>query len=88
MNLEHTPMKNDTNSTADGWQGRTSIDESPEPPPVPADKKTYAKAKLPAEIEVYKAAHGWCPPDTRVYDAAQSERAWSRMLALFNQALV
>ena len=29
-------------------------------------KETFAKAKLPAEIEVYAgAAHGWCPPDSR-----------------------
>jgi len=49
--LEHTPMNNDTNSTADGWQGRTSIDESPEPP-MPADKKTYAKAKLATATDV------------------------------------
>jgi carboxymethylenebutenolidase len=38
-------------------------------------------------VEVYPAAHGWCPPDTRVYDAAQSERAWTRLLATFSQAL-
>ena len=29
-------------------------------------KETFAKANLPAEIEVYAgAAHGWCPPDSR-----------------------
>ena len=28
-------------------------------------KETFAKANLPAEIEVYPAAHGWCPPDTK-----------------------
>lgn len=44
-------------------------------------------AKLPAEVEVYPAAHGWCPPDTQVYDAAQSEKAWSRLLADFGKAL-
>ena len=44
-------------------------------------------AKLPAEVEVYPAAHGWCPPDTQVYDAAQSERAWTRLLATFSTAL-
>ena len=31
--------------------------------------------------------HGWCPPDSRVYDEAQAERAWSRLLALFASAL-
>ncbi|MBG9390607.1 dienelactone hydrolase family protein [Caenimonas aquaedulcis] len=44
-------------------------------------------AKLPSEVEVYPAAHGWCPPDSQVYDAAQSERAWARMLETFKQGL-
>jgi carboxymethylenebutenolidase len=44
-------------------------------------------AKLAAEVEVYPAAHGWCPPDTRVYDAAQSERAWGRLLATLKLGL-
>ena len=48
---------------------------------------TFAAAGLNAEIEVYPAAHGWCPPDSAVYDEAQAERAWSRLLALFDTAL-
>jgi carboxymethylenebutenolidase len=47
----------------------------------------FEKAKLDAEIEVYPAAHGWCPPDSQVYDQAQAERAWSRLLVLFERAL-
>ena len=50
-------------------------------------KDTFAKAKLPAEIEVYPAAHGWCPPDSQVYNEAQAEKAWSRLLALYSKAL-
>lgn len=50
-------------------------------------KEAFAKANLKAEVEVYPAAHGWCPPDTQVYDREQSEKAWSRMLAMFEQAL-
>jgi len=51
-------------------------------------KETFAKANLPAEIEVYAgAAHGWCPPDSRVYNEPQAERAWSRLLALYGKAL-
>lgn len=50
-------------------------------------KETFAAAKLPAEIEVYPAAHGWCPPDTRIYNEAQAEKAWSRLLALYGKAL-
>jgi carboxymethylenebutenolidase len=51
-------------------------------------KDTFAKAKLPAEIEVYAgAAHGWCPPDSGVYNEAQAEKAWGRLLALYGKAL-
>ena len=52
-------------------------------------RETFDAAGLPAEIEVYEGAlHGWCPPDSRVYNEAQAERAWSRLLVLFDQALV
>jgi carboxymethylenebutenolidase len=51
-------------------------------------KETFAKANVPAEIEVYTgAAHGWCPPDSGVYNEPQAERAWSRLLALYGKAL-
>ncbi|HEY3518775.1 MAG TPA: dienelactone hydrolase family protein [Gammaproteobacteria bacterium] len=50
-------------------------------------KKAFADAKVDAEVEVYKAAHGWCPPDTTVYDRDESERAWDRMLAMFKKSL-
>ena len=50
-------------------------------------RQAFGDAKLPAEIEVYPAAHGWCPPDTKVHDRAQAEKAWSRLLALFGKAL-
>jgi carboxymethylenebutenolidase len=51
-------------------------------------KETFAKAHLPAEIEVYTgAAHGWCPPDSGVYNESQAEKAWSRLVALYGKAL-
>src|SRR5438874_1970599 len=51
-------------------------------------KETFAKANRPAEIEVYTgAAHGWCPPDSGVYNEPQAEKAWSRLLALYGKAL-
>ncbi|MBN2970935.1 dienelactone hydrolase family protein [Roseomonas aeriglobus] len=57
----------------------------------PQEKETlrtaFAAAKVPAEIEVYPAQHGWCPPDSKVYDATQAEKAWARQLALFKQTL-
>ncbi|MEM1173907.1 MAG: dienelactone hydrolase family protein [Pseudomonadota bacterium] len=41
-----------------------------------------------AEIEVYEGAlHGWCPPDSAVYNEVQAERAWSRLMALFEREL-
>ncbi|MBW8755877.1 MAG: dienelactone hydrolase family protein, partial [Sphingomonadales bacterium] len=53
----------------------------------PTDKDTLraaaAAAGRPAEIEVYPAEHGWCVPDTPVYDQAQADRAWERLLALY-----
>jgi len=51
-------------------------------------KETFAKANLPAEIEVYTgSAHGWCPPDSQVYNEPLAEKAWSRLLALYGKAL-
>jgi carboxymethylenebutenolidase len=50
-------------------------------------KEIFAKAKLTAEVEVYPAAHGWCPPDSPAYSEPQAERAWARMIAIFGKAL-
>ena len=51
-------------------------------------KETFSKAGLPAEIEVYTgAAHGWCPPDSKVYNEPQAEKAWGRLLVLYGKAL-
>ena len=51
-------------------------------------KETFDKANLPAEIEVYTdAAHGWCPPDSRVYNEPKAEKAWNRLLVLYGKAL-
>jgi len=51
-------------------------------------RESFAQAHLSAEIEVYAGTkHGWCPPDSAVYNAEQAERAWGRMLVLFKTAL-
>ena len=50
-------------------------------------KEAFDKAKLQAEIEVYPAMHGWCPPDTQVYNEMAAEKAWGRLLALYQKAL-
>jgi len=54
-------------------------------------EKTVLKETLgnAAEIEVYDGAqHGWCPPDSGVYNQAMAEKAWTRLLALYKKALV
>jgi len=51
-------------------------------------REAFDNAGVKAEIEVYEGTlHGWCPPDSRVYNKAQAERAWSRLLALFEREL-
>ena len=63
-------------------------DDGKDPQAKTALREAFAAAGLPAEIEVYAdTLHGWCPPDSAVYNEAQAERAWSRLLALFETAL-
>ena len=51
--------------------------------------QAYKDADIPAEIEVYEGTlHGWCSLDSSVYNQEQAERAWARMLHLFDTALV
>ena len=51
-------------------------------------RSAFDDAGVSAEIEVYEdTLHGWCPPDSRVYNKAQAERAWGRLLALFEREL-
>jgi carboxymethylenebutenolidase len=52
-------------------------------------KDTFAKASLQAEVEVYEgAAHGWCPPDSSVYNEAQAEKAATDECAAWRQYCV
>jgi carboxymethylenebutenolidase len=63
-------------------------DDKREPETKNVLRESFAKAHLPAEIEVYAGTqHGWCPPDAHVYNHDQAEKAWSRMLALFSNSL-
>jgi carboxymethylenebutenolidase len=51
-------------------------------------KEAFAQASLRASVEVFeRTRHGWCPPDSPVYDATAAEEAWSELLALFKAAL-
>jgi carboxymethylenebutenolidase len=55
-------------------------------------KEAAEAAKVSADIEVYKAQHGWCVPDftggpNPIYDRAEAERAWTKLLALYRSTL-
>jgi carboxymethylenebutenolidase len=51
-------------------------------------KEAFATTDNSAEIEVYAGTqHGWCPPDSAVYDEDMANKAWARKLALFEKAL-
>jgi carboxymethylenebutenolidase len=58
-------------------------------------KEAFDAAKVPVEIEVYpQAQHGWCVPDMPkqpngqlIYNKPDAERAWGKLLALYNAAL-
>jgi carboxymethylenebutenolidase len=64
-----------------------SNDDASKPDEKDILKDTFAKANLQAEIEVYKGMHGWCPPDSTVYNEPDAEKAWSRLLVLYGKAL-
>ncbi|MET1755426.1 dienelactone hydrolase family protein [Novosphingobium sp. RD2P27] len=48
-------------------------------------RKAADAAGVPAEIEVYPADHGWCVPDSPAYDPIEADKAWERMLTLFDR---
>lgn len=59
-------------------------------------KESFEAAKVPVEIEVYsQSQHGWCVPDMPkqangqpIYNEADAELAWAKLLALYKAALV
>jgi carboxymethylenebutenolidase len=56
-------------------------------------RESFAAAKVPAQIEVYPAEHGWCVPDmpsdagVPIYNEAEAERAWRKLLELYKVSL-
>jgi carboxymethylenebutenolidase len=63
-------------------------DDAKQPDAKDALKAAFAKALLPAKVEVFTGAkHGWCPPDSHVYDHDAAEKAWSELLVLLEGAL-
>jgi carboxymethylenebutenolidase len=56
-------------------------------------KAAFAAANVSAEIEVYASLHGWCVPDMPlqggkpIYNMADAERAWSKLVTLYKAGL-
>jgi len=73
--------------------GIAASDDSRQPDAKDKLKDAFAAAKVPAEIEVYPAQHGWCVPDMPVrdgvpiYNKPEAERAWAKLVALYKAAL-
>jgi carboxymethylenebutenolidase len=58
-------------------------------------KEAFEAVNNPAEIEVYhESQHGWCVTDmpaqngTPIYNKPDAEKAWAKLTALYNGALV
>jgi carboxymethylenebutenolidase len=74
--------------------GIASNDDARQPDAKDKLKEAFAAAKVPAEIEVYPALHGWCVPDMPlqngkpIYSKPDAERAWGKLVALYKAGLV
>jgi carboxymethylenebutenolidase len=74
--------------------GVASNDDMRQPDAKDKLKEAFAAAKVPAEIEVYAGLHGWCVPDMPqqngkpIYEKADAERAWGKLVVLYKTALV
>jgi carboxymethylenebutenolidase len=73
--------------------GVASNDDSRQPDAKDKLKEAFAAAKVPAEVEVYAGLHGWCVPDmpmqngAPIYNKADAERAWGKLLALYKAGI-
>jgi carboxymethylenebutenolidase len=73
--------------------GIASNDDQRQPDAKDKLREAFAAAKVPAEIEVYPAKHGWCVPDmpndggAPIYNMPEAERAWGKLVALYKTAL-
>lgn len=62
-------------------------DNERSPDMVPLLIEAYQQADLYADIKVYEGTlHGWTPPDSRVYNEKQADKAWHAMLGVFKRA--
>jgi len=74
--------------------GIASNDDMRQPDAKDKLKEAFTAAKVPVEIEVYSGSlHGWCVPDMPqqngkpIYNKADAERAWGKLLALYKAGI-
>ena len=74
--------------------GIAANDDAQQPDAKDKLKAALAAANVPAEIEVYSGSqHGWCMRDmplqngAPIYNKADAERAWGKLIALYKAAL-
>ena len=73
--------------------GIASNDDAKQPDAKDKLREAFAAAKVPAEIEVYGSLHGWCVPDmpmqngAPIYNKADAEKAWAKLVAFYKAAL-
>src|SRR6516164_409905 len=73
--------------------GIAANDDTRQPDAKDKLKAAFAAAHVPAEIEVYGSLHGWCVSDMPlqngkpIYDMADAERAWGKLVSLYKGAL-
>jgi carboxymethylenebutenolidase len=76
--------------------GVAANDDAQQPDAKTKLKEAFEAVKNPAEIEVYsQSQHGWCisdmpkqPNGQPIYNKADADRAWGKLLALYKAALV
>ena len=75
--------------------GIAASDDATQPDAKDKLKEAFAAAKVPAEVELYVGTqHGWCMKDMPkqangmpIYNQADAEKAWGKLLALYKAAL-
>jgi len=73
--------------------GVASNDDMRQPDAKDKLKQAFDAAHNPAEVEVYKSKHGWCVSDMPadqdgpIYNMAEAERAWGKLVALYRAGL-
>ena len=95
-----TPNPNSPHLLAPKIKGRmyfgvAANDDQQQPDAKDKLREAFAAAKVPAEVEVYTMAqHGWCVPDMPkqangqpIYNKADADRAWGKLLALYKAGL-